>query len=266
MPDAATHSKVESYLQVVINTFGEGADEAQEAFALIAEQVRSNSAALAFRLLAMRRYLRMGERKVVAQWAWTAEQTQMQMTSGEAKTMYDLAARVRQIFAQQNPGYQLLISPLRSLERQVELWVVNQRVQAAGERLLTDMSQLLGGSEYPATPNAHSARRFRVALRNARVQPEPTSAAPGTSDHGQGHAVDFVVARAGGTPIATTKTAQIRTRWKRDGWEERLMRAIDACNQEQLSKPLRPAPILDGPLQKPYEPWHWVLKYSGAAA
>lgn len=259
MPGAEI-SKVEAYLQSVISTFAGAKEEVAEALELIADRVKAPRAALAFRLLALRRYLRLGEERIVAQWAWTSEQTQELMGTGRAKVMYALAARTQQIFAQNNPGYALQISPLRSLDRQVELWVINTSVKGAGERLLGDIQALLGGDEFPTTPNMTSTRGFRVKLKSARVIPEPTSAAPGTSDHGQGNAVDFVVVR-GKEKVAGTKTSEIRTRWKAEGWEARLIAAIEQCNQEQLSNPVRPAPQLSGPLKKPYEPWHWVLSY-----
>lgn len=258
--DAAAKT-VEAYLKSVISTFTDAKDETSEALSLIAEHVKNPRASLAFRLLAVRRYLRMGEARIVAQWAWTAEQTRENIGSGRTKVLYTLAARTREIFAQRNPGYSLTVSPLRSLERQVETWVTNASVTAAGERLLTNVETILCDDEFPMTPNVAATRRFRIKLKSAHVQPEPTSAAPGTSDHGQGSAVDFVVVR-GQKAIASTKSNQIRSRWKADGWGERLKQAIDECNQEQLDNPIRPAPQLTGPLQKPFEPWHWVLDYA----
>lgn len=265
MAREATELEVEAYLKSLLTTFAEAKEEASEALELIAQRVNSPRASLSLRLLAMRRYLRMGEDRVVAQWAWTAEQTLQQKASGTAKAMYALAARTQEIFAQNNPGYSLTISPLRSLQRQVQLWVVNSSVQNAGERLLRDLQALLGADTFRGAPATRSVQQFRLSLKNARVQPEPTSAAPGTSDHGQGTAVDFVVAPDKRT-IAGTETDQIRSRWKADGWERRLIAAIERCNHEQLSKPVRPAPQLSGPLKNPYEPWHWVLKYAQPTA
>ena len=261
MPDSASEHKVESYLHSAVLTFTEGKDEVSEALALITEHIGNPHASLSFRLLAMRRYLRIGGYRVVTQWAWTAEETEMHRTSGAARELYDLANRTTEIFAQSNPGFHLSISPLRDLERQVALWVSNESVKNAGARLLGQIRELLAAANYPDAPGGNATDRFRSALRTARVQPEPTSAAPGLSDHGQGSAVDFVVMR-GKRPVASTKTSQIRTQWKGHGWEDRLISAIERCNQEQLKKPTRPAPQLSGPLQHPYEPWHWVLKYA----
>ena len=150
-----------------------------DALALITEHIGNPSASLSFRLLAMRRYLRIGGHRVVTQWAWTAEETEMRRTSGAAKELYELANRTTEIFAQSNPGFHLAISPLRDLERQVQLWVSNESVKNAGARLLGQIRELLGNANYPNAPGGNATDRFRSVLRTARVQPEPTSAAPG---------------------------------------------------------------------------------------
>jgi len=77
------------------------------------------------------------------------------------------------------------------------------------------------------------------------VKPEPTSAAPGTSDHGQMRAVDFVVMKNGKT-IADVVSSTIIPNWRVPGWEKAL---IDAASTTKLK----------GPLPTPYEPWHWWL-------
>jgi hypothetical protein len=139
MTNPGTELEVEARLKALVSTMAEAREEASEALELIAQRVKSPRASLSLRLLAMRRYLRMGEERVVAQWAWTAEQTLLQKTTGPTKVMYALAERTQEIFAQNNPGYSLTISPLRSLQRQVDLWVVNSSVQNAGEQLLRDI-------------------------------------------------------------------------------------------------------------------------------
>jgi hypothetical protein len=57
--------------------------------------------------------------------------------------------------------------------------------------------------------------------------------------------VDFIVKR-GSETIADTKVSQIESVWRAKGWEQKL---IEACQGSGLA----------GPLQNPYEPWHWVL-------
>jgi D-alanyl-D-alanine carboxypeptidase len=252
--------KVEAYLTATVALISAGRVEIEGALCLIRDEVKNTHMSLAMRLLALRRYLRMGSSKVVAQWAWTAEQTRMNMGSGGGKRLYELAARTQVIFSEKNQGYRLSVSPLRSLQKQAHLWVINNSVQTAARQLLTDTLTLLEATDYPDLPTSVAVSKFRAALRHAAVTPEPTSAAPGTSDHGQGHAVDFVVTQ-GDKIIADTKTEQIPTRWKKNGWEKKLIDAIDDCNREQREKQPSIAPSLSGPLKKPYEPWHWVLKY-----
>jgi hypothetical protein len=94
-------------------------------------------------------------------------------------------------------------------------------------------------------PTETAVQRFHAFLKGASVQPEPTSAAPGTSDHGQMRAVDFVVMK-GGTIIADTTSSTIVPNWRVPGWEKALIEA---------AKPTK----LMGPLAAPYEPWHWSL-------
>ena len=180
--------------------------------------------AQALQLLALRRYLRMGGRRVHAQWVWTAEQALQYSTSKKGNLLTVEAAKVQQAFAAANPGYSLAVSPLRNLERQVRLWNANNTVQRAAHHLMKDMIEVLAGDDYPDAPSGTAAARFQESLRSATVAPEPSSAAPGTSDHGQMRAVDFVVVR-GSTIIAGTETARIGSVWKRQGWEAKLIAA-----------------------------------------
>jgi hypothetical protein len=256
----ANAAKVSKYVDGVVQLLTSSKEEVEEALKLIADGVSNPSTSLAMRLLALRRYLRIGQARVVAQWAWTAEQTAQKMSSGDGKLLYELAATTQRAFTQQNQGYQLAISPLRSLSRQIELWITNATVQSSSAKLLADMDAELSGPEYADVPSPANVAKFRRVLSHARVVPEPTSAAPGTSDHGQGHAVDFVVMR-GRHKIAGTETASIPRRWKRDGWEQKLFAAIEECNRQQRESTPGRVAILSGPLKRPYEPWHWVLKW-----
>jgi len=104
-------------------------------------------------------------------------------------------------------------------------------------------------SVFPDGPTGRSVAYFTNLLRAASVKPEPTSAVPGTSDHGQMRAVDFVVVRPGGQIVADTKSATIQVIWKLGGWEAKLVAAAAGTK-------------LIGPLQHPYEPWHWRLARS----
>jgi hypothetical protein len=238
-------AKLESYLVTIANQFVDGQGEVNDALRLIRARAPSDKDPLALQLLALRRYLRMGGQKVHANWAWTPEEQRQNSQSGTAKALMDEATKVQANFARTNPGYTLAISPLRSLERQVATWNSNGTVDIASRRLLADMNKQLVAPEFPDPPTGVAAVIFSHKLRNAAVNPEPSSAAPGTSDHGQGRAVDFVVMR-GGTKVADTDTAQIAPVWKHGGWERRLIAAAAGTN-------------LVGPLSHPYEPWHWRI-------
>jgi hypothetical protein len=170
----------------VASTVVDAKKEVIEALELIARHVGGVADARPVQLLALRRYLRLGGTKVHANWAWTPEQAQQFASTGGGKLLANEAAKVQRQFAADNPGYTLVVSPLRNLERQVRLWNANNSVHRAGARLLADMAkELADEEEFPAVPTGESLVKFKVVLRSAPVTPEPTSAAPGTSDHGQ---------------------------------------------------------------------------------
>jgi hypothetical protein len=240
-----SQEKVRVYMESVVDGLIEAEDEVRQALALIAMEYSIHADPLAVQLLAVRRYLRV-ERRLAARWSWTNEEAKARSREGPTKTLYLEADKVIQKFNSQNAGYTLVVSPIRSLERQARLWSTNTTVHLAGKQLVTQMQKELEAPLYPVQPTGLAVAWFRNTLRHAVVRPEPTNAAPGTSDHGRGTAVDFVV-RQGLRTIADTKTAQIETIWKPAGWGTRL---IAACEGTQLK----------GPLKHPYEPWHWTLK------
>jgi hypothetical protein len=242
MPD---DDKVKTYVKAAIELFSSGKDEVEEALHLIGMTATHAADALPIQLLAVRRYLRVGGKSIEANWSWTIEEAREKVSEEPGKTLYAEAEKVRRAFAAQNPGYSLAVSPIRSLERQVALWSQNSTVRVAGNKLLTRMIAELKKPYYPETPTGEASVRFSSVLSHATVAPEPSNAAPGTSDHGRGTAVDFVVMR-GATTVAGTYTAQIAPVWRSGGWEVRL---IHACSGTRLV----------GPLKTPYEPWHWVL-------
>jgi hypothetical protein len=87
---------------------------------------------------------------------------------------------------------------------------------------------------------------FARWLEGFLLTAEPGNAAPGTSDHGQMRAVDFIVMQ-GRRVVATTERASIATQWTAPGWTARLAAATAGTQ-------------LVGPLAHPYEPWHWSLR------
>jgi len=242
-------AKLAAYMDAVISASirPSAQMDVRKALALIP---RGSWAGLAqpLQLLALRRYLRMQNREhknIHARWAWSPAEAVQYQGRGLALALVNVARTVQKKFAVDNPGYTLGLSPLRTLERQVQLWNGNVHVRTAARALAKKVLEKLSEEAYAMSPNSLSVRRFIPVIQDATVHPEPTSAAPGTSDHGQLRAVDFVVFQ-GGTLIAGTSTASIPTAWKAQGWERKLIAATEKTG-------------LIGPLQKPYEPWHWRL-------
>jgi hypothetical protein len=238
--------KLQGYMDAVVNSLGPGRAEVQTALELIDERNRGQVSAQALQLLALRRYVRIGGKKIEGQWAWTEAQGHRNMKSAETKGLMAEVEKVKKAFAAANPGHSLGVSPLRSLERQIDLWRDNSTVRQAANNLMSKAMKMIDDEDcYPFPLNAASVGRFKVDLRDYPVIPEPSSAAPGTSDHGQMHAVDLVVVSHGRT-IANTSTGDIERVWKGQGWEAKLIKATAGTR-------------LVGPLKHPYEPWHWRI-------
>jgi hypothetical protein len=123
------------------------------------------------------------------------ESSEAQKYHGEglAKALLAAASTVQRKFARDNPGYMLGLSPLRTVQRQVELWNGNLSVRNAATALAKAMLEELSNEKYPMPPYSRSVDAFTPMLQDVKVHPEPTTAAPGTSDHGQLRAVDFAV-------------------------------------------------------------------------
>jgi hypothetical protein len=245
--------KVETYMKAVIATFTAGRTNVEEAMGLMEIEMKSGPHCQQIKLLALRRYLRLGGARLVRQWAWTPAEAEKH--KGETAALLAEAEAVAQVFAEQNPGLSLAISPIRDLKRQVYLWCKNKTVKQAAARLIVDARAKLAESEFLASPTPTAVSEFRSYLHHYDVEPEPSSAVPGTSDHGQQHAVDFVVKDGSGKPIADTETATIRTNWQNTGFDKKLK----AATENTPSALERRKPILRGPLLTPFEPWHYAL-------
>jgi hypothetical protein len=138
-------------------------------------------------LLALRRYIRKAK-DLSAQWVWSQEQIHSYEASKQFTQVRLEIEKVRKTFEGLNPGYTLGVSPIRDLKRQVRLWNGNKTVHIAGEDL--EQKCLFEIAKYPDMPDQMAVDRFRTFLGHCPVHPEPTSAAPGLSDHGQMHAID----------------------------------------------------------------------------
>ncbi|MFT3907194.1 MAG: hypothetical protein QM718_12865 [Steroidobacteraceae bacterium] len=188
-------------------------------------------------LLALRGYLRTGD-TLAARWSWSAEQIAAYPDSEEGRATATALDAVAQSFAAANPGYTLSANrEPRSLAAQIAAWNGNASVTRAADLLLESLRQQAQGKA--------DAARLRTLLMNWPLPTPVTLAAPGLSAHGQGRAYDFRVSKDG-LLIAGPEAATARQRWDAAGWTDRLRAAIKDSGQP-----------FSGPLQAPYEPWHY---------
>jgi hypothetical protein len=227
--------KLDLHFKLAAKTFPH---KVQEALELIGEPTHQ--------LLALRRYIRKAK-DLNKQWVWSAEQIHTYEAGPEFGKVQHQIQIVKEKFATLNPGYTLGVSPIRDLKRQVRLWNGNKTVHRAGDDL--EQKCLLEIANYPEAPDAIAIEKFRKFLGQCSVDPEPTSAAPGLSDHGQMNAIDFVVFKDK-TKIADTKSATIGTDWDKPGWTDKLKNAVTLSGSQ-----------FKGPLQHPREPWHYTLPH-----
>jgi hypothetical protein len=192
------------------------------------------------RLLALRAYLRAGD-SLSSRWSWSQDQLARYPSTPEGTVAAADLDAVSAAFAQANPGYELQVNRQpRSLEVQLAHWNENASVGTVAEALAQSLDQRFSGS----------ASAPAVELRDALAQWKPDSAAalaaPGLSAHGQGRAFDFAVAR-NGQVVAGLDAASAHSQWDDAGWSRKLHAAVLASG-----KPFA------GPLQSPYEPWHYA--------
>jgi hypothetical protein len=204
---------------------------AQAALAQIADPDR--------RLLALRAYLRAGD-SLSGRWSWSAQQLAAYGSSPEGRAAAaDIDALIA-IFRRDNPGYTLQVNRQpRSFELQLVHWNENPGVAVVAASLRHDMQ----GQFEAASPSPQTVRRTLLDWVPRVAAP---LAAPGLSAHGQGRAFDFAITR-GGTVVAGLDSANSRRQWDAAGWTRRLHSAVLASH--------RP---FAGPLQSPYEPWHYA--------
>ena len=238
---ADTNAKLLLYVNAVAGTFPlTDGDKVREALRMIGDPPR-------LQLLALRRYIRKAK-SLDAQWAWDQAHILKFENGAESAPIRAEIRKVKTAFETLNPGYSLGVSPVRSLARQVDKFRGNATVNKAAVGL--EQACLEAMDDYPNTPDPEKTQQFRTYLAKCSVRPEPSSAAPGLSDHGQMHAIDFVVLRITGRKlIAGTSTATIRDMWDAPGWTEKLRAAVTSAGD-----------AFDGPLKSPREPWHYTRK------
>jgi len=191
------------------------------------------------RLLALRAYLRAGD-TLSSRWSWSQQQLSAYPTTAEGKAASADIDAVEAVFARANPGYTARANRLpRSLEQQLDHWNENKAVAVVAAELAASLRRQLR-----AQPVASD--RIREALMEWKPSNAAPLAAPGLSAHGQGRAFDFQIERDGQTVAGFDATAARRV-WDANGWTARLHAAVLASG-----KPFT------GPLQSPYEPWHYA--------
>ena len=195
------------------------------------------------KLLALRSYLRAGA-KLDDRWSWTKEEIEEFEGSTGHKMLNDAVARIDAHFRQANPGYSLHANTnVRSLDLQIKRWNANDTVGNAAQELLDAWKAKFGPLE------ADNTQLKKKAVRNWLARYRGTTraplAAPGLSRHGQASAVDFQI-KQGDTFIATPKSRTAKVVWDAQGWDKKLKESVEAAG-----------PNFDGPLLRPYEPWHY---------
>jgi hypothetical protein len=193
------------------------------------------------RLLALRSYLRAGD-ALSARWSWSQQQLSMYSSTPEGKAAAADIDAVAAAFAAANPDFSLHVNrELRSLELQIAHWNENGSVGTTAAALVTDLERRF--SDKRESVNGDE-------LRNALIEWQPKSpaalAAPGLSAHGQGRAFDFQIERHGQV-VAGIEVATAHRQWDAPGWTEKLHTAIGVAGNHFV-----------GPIQSPYEPWHYA--------
>jgi hypothetical protein len=200
------------------------------------------------RLLALRAYLRAGD-ALSERWSWSqAQQSAYAGTAEGRAASFELDAVVA-AFAAANPGFTLRVNRRpRSLEAQITSWNENASVGAAAAACASALERRFGAGRAP-----RSAMELQKALIDWQSDSSATLAAPGLSAHGQARAFDFQIER-GGELIAGTDAASARSQWDAAGWTQKLQAAVNSAGNH-----------FTGPLQSPYEPWHYALSTHRAA-
>jgi hypothetical protein len=193
------------------------------------------------KLLALRAYLRAGD-SLAQRWSGTQAQLALYPATTEGKAAMAGLDAILSVFSAANPGYGLRVNrEPRSIEVQIRRWNANPSVGAVSDALTASLDGQYRTSK--AKPNTDDIRRALMDWKPAVAAP---LAAPGLSAHGQGRAFDFQVEKNGHV-IAGPDVALIRARWDTAGWTERLKLAVDRAGHH-----------FSGPLDSPYEPWHYT--------
>jgi hypothetical protein len=193
------------------------------------------------RLLALRAYLRAGD-ALSERWSWTQERLSAYPSTPEGKAAAIEINAVAAAFATTNPGFTLQVNRQpRSLDVQIAHWNENESVGKTAAMLRAALER-----RFTANGTPLNADELRKALIEWPAGAAAALAAPGLSAHGQGRAFDFQVAHHGQV-IAGADVASAHRQWDAAGWTQKLHAAVSIAGNRFV-----------GPLQSPYEPWHYA--------
>ena len=195
------------------------------------------------KLLALRSYSRAGK-SIRKRWSWTDEQIKAYEGTEEQEALLAEVGEISAHFAEANPGYELYVrTKVRSLDRQIKNWNKSKSVLIPAIEILASWKETFG--EDSGAQGTFTEKAFWRWLNTYRRKHRPGLAAPGMSRHGQARAIDFQIMQDGKI-IAGTNFGKIKSVWQAEGWAEKLKASIDTAG-----------PSFKGPLQLPYEPWHY---------
>jgi hypothetical protein len=201
------------------------------------------------RLLALSAYLRAGG-TLAERWSWSQEQLSNYPSTAEGKAASADIDAVVAAFAAANPGFTLQVNRKpRSLELQIAHWNVDESVGTAAAALVAALEQRFTGDR--TTPNPDQLRK---ALINWKPIVATALAAPGLSAHGQARAFDFHIERDGQV-VAGVDVASASLQWDAAGWTQKLRTAVSTAGNH-----------FAGPLESPFEPWHYSYAPTPATA
>jgi hypothetical protein len=192
------------------------------------------------RLLALRGYLRADD-FLAERWSWSQQRISEYPSTPEGKAAAAEIEAVSAAFAAANPGFSLHVNRnVRSLEMQIAHWNANESVGKAAGDLVAVLER-----RFAVDAPTPSPEQLRDVLKQWKPDVDVALAAPGLSPHGQGRAFDFQVEREGQI-IAGADLASAMRQWDAAGWTEKLHSAVGKAG-----------PHFTGPLESPYEPWHY---------
>ena len=195
------------------------------------------------RLLATRAYLRAGD-DLHERWSWSTDQIHAHTKSSEYRALLDETEKVRARFEAQNPGYTLYANTeARGLELQIVRFNTNRSVARVAASLHEQALAEIGKPAYDSPERADAVEHFKKFLTGWRPPTAAPLAAPGISRHGRLRAIDFQIMKDGAI-VAPADTATVKRNWDTPGWTKKLQVAVAGSN-------------FRGPLQSPYEPWHY---------